>query len=162
MKAATIQQIKEELATVKPAQLTALCLRLAKFKKENKELLTYLLFEAGDEAGYLQSVKNEVEAQFTTINTSSAYFVKKSLRKIIRLINRYTGFSDEASTSIELRIYFCTLYGQYNMAAYKNKMLDNIYDGQVKKINALIKSLHEDLQYDYGRQVKALGNTNKA
>ena len=58
MRAATIQEIKQELATVKPAQLMSLCLRLAKFKKENKELLTYLLFEAGDEAGYLRLHKS--------------------------------------------------------------------------------------------------------
>jgi hypothetical protein len=156
MKPATIQQIKQELTTVKPAQLTALCLRLSKYKKENKELLTYLLFEAGDEAGYLRSVKNEVDTQFTIINTSSAYFIKKSLRKIVRLINRYTNFSDVTTTEVELRIYFCTLFMQYNFANYKSRMLDNIYDGQLKKIHSLIKTLHEDLQYDYNRQVNDL------
>ena len=40
MKAATIHEIKQELVTLKPAALSELCLRLAKFKKENKELLT--------------------------------------------------------------------------------------------------------------------------
>jgi hypothetical protein len=156
MKAATIQEIKQELATVKPAQLMSLCLRLAKFKKENKELLTYLLFEAGDEAGYLQSVKSEIEAQFTTINTSSAYFIKKSLRKVVRMMNRYTGFSDVAQTEVEVRIHFCTLFTQYSFASYKSKMLDNIYDGQLKKIRSTIKTLHEDLQYDYEKQARGL------
>jgi hypothetical protein len=154
MKAATIQEIKQELATVKPAQLTSLCLRLAKFKKENKELLTYLLFEAGNEEGYLRSIKSEIETQFTTINTSSAYFIKKSLRKVVRMMNRYTGFSDVAQTDVELRIHFCTLFTQYNFATYHSKMLDNIYEGQLKKIRTIIKTLHEDLQYDYEKQVK--------
>jgi hypothetical protein len=156
MRAATIQEIKQELTTVKPAQLTSLCLRLAKFKKENKELLTYLLFEAGDEEGYLRSIKAEIELQFTTINTSSAYFIKKSLRKVVRMMNRYTGFSDVAQTDVELRIHFCTLFIQYKFAAYKSKMLDNIYEGQLKKIRTIIKTLHEDLQYDYEKQVKGL------
>ena len=45
MKAATINELKQELQNIPPAKVTELCLRLARFKKENKELLTYLLFE---------------------------------------------------------------------------------------------------------------------
>lgn len=160
MKASTIQQIKQELATLKPAQLNAICLRLAKFKKENKELLTYLLFEASDEAAYLQSVKAELEEQFAAINTSSVYFIKKSLRKVLRTINRYSKYSDETATEIELRLYFCEELKARGWSptgrASKNKVLDNIYEGQVKKVQTLVATLHEDLQYDYMRQVKAL------
>ena len=58
MKAATIHEIKQELVTLKPAALSELCLRLAKFKKENKELLTYLLFEAHNETEYVKSVNH--------------------------------------------------------------------------------------------------------
>ena len=50
MKASTVSELKEELKHLPPAQLLELCLRLARFKKENKELLTYLLFEAHDTA----------------------------------------------------------------------------------------------------------------
>ena len=42
MKAATVKEIKTELENLSPAALLPLTLRLAKFKKENKELLTYL------------------------------------------------------------------------------------------------------------------------
>lgn len=49
MKTATIAELKSELGNVPAPQLAELCIRLAKFKKENKELLTYLLFEAYDE-----------------------------------------------------------------------------------------------------------------
>lgn len=156
MHTATIQQIKQELATLKPAQLNALCLRLAKFKKENKELLSYLLFEASDEAAYLQSVKTELEEQFAAINTSSVYFIKKSLRKIVRIINRYSKYSEETATEIDLRLYFCEQAKAQGFPTGKNKALDNIYEGQVKKIKSLIATLHEDLQYDYTRRVQAL------
>jgi hypothetical protein len=156
MKSATVQQIKQELATLKPAQLNALCLRLAKFKKENKELLSYLLFEASDEAAYLQSVKTELAEQFAAINTSSVYFIKKSLRKIVRLINRYSKYSEETATEIDLRLYFCEQVNAQGFPMGKNKALDNIYEGQVKNIKSLIATLHEDLQYDYTRQVNAL------
>jgi hypothetical protein len=44
MKAATINEIKLELNTIAPAKLLDLCVRLAKYKKENKELLNVPAF----------------------------------------------------------------------------------------------------------------------
>ena len=82
MKAATINELKQELLNEKPAKLVELCIRLARFKKENKELLTYLLFEAHDTEAYIKSVIQEMDSNFETINKSNAYFVKKTLRKI--------------------------------------------------------------------------------
>ena len=76
MKAATVNEIKLELANTPSDQLIDLCLRLAKFKKENKELLSYLLFEAFDEDAYIENIKQETLQQFEEINTSSLYFVK--------------------------------------------------------------------------------------
>ena len=82
MKVASIHELKQELNSIAPATVAALCLRLAKYKKENKELLNYLLFEAHNEQGYIQSVQIEMQTQFSEINTSHLYFAKKSLRKI--------------------------------------------------------------------------------
>jgi len=50
MKAVTINGISQELLNLSPKELCDLCLRLARFRKENKELLTYLLFESSDES----------------------------------------------------------------------------------------------------------------
>lgn len=47
------------------------------FQKENKELLTYLLFEAHDTTAYINGVKAEMDSQFESINKSSVYFVKR-------------------------------------------------------------------------------------
>ena len=49
MKAFSLNELKNELSTLSPAKVLALCMRLAKYKKDNKELLTYLLFHAHDE-----------------------------------------------------------------------------------------------------------------
>ncbi len=56
MKAATVKEIKDELLELPQKELVELCLKLSKFKKENKELLTYQLFEAQDEQGYIRSI----------------------------------------------------------------------------------------------------------
>lgn len=156
MKASTVHEIKQELAGRKPAQLVELCLRLARFKKENKELLTYLLFEAGDEEAYIRSVKREIDELFTTINLSHLYFAKKTLRKIVRVINKYARYSSNKQTEIELRLHFCARLKTSGIPFTRNTVVTNIYEGQLKKIRALLATLHEDLQYDYLKDMNAL------
>jgi hypothetical protein len=149
MKAATVNELKQELINTSPSVLTELCLRLARFKKENKELLTYLLFEAHDTSAYIESVKNNMAIQFADMNKSNVYFVKKSLRKILRTANKYTRYSGLPIVEIELLIYFCTAMKKLNVSINDNQVLFNIYQNQLKKINKAIAGLHEDLQYDY-------------
>ena len=48
MKPEKLTGIKKELSGLSVQQLTDICLRLAKYKKDNKELLNYLLFDADD------------------------------------------------------------------------------------------------------------------
>ena len=78
MKAATVSEIKKELHHRSSDQIEELCLRLARFKKENKELLTYLLFEADDEEGFIEGVKHEIDEHFETININSFFYIKKA------------------------------------------------------------------------------------
>ncbi len=156
MKAATINEIKQELSNSPSSQLTELCLRLARFKKENKELLTYLLFEAHDTAAYIKSVKEEMDSQFEGMNKSNVYFVKKTLRKIIRTAAKYTRYSGLATVEIELLIYFLATMKGLNIPIEKNPVLTNIYQNQLKKVNKAIETLHEDLQYDYLKEVRKL------
>ena len=54
-------------------------MRLTKFKKENKELLTYLLFEADDENGYVAGIKESLHLMFTEVNVKSLYITKKNI-----------------------------------------------------------------------------------
>lgn len=156
MRTASIQEIKEELSTAKPSELAALCLRLARFKKDNKELLTYLLFEAHDEEGYIRSIKMEVDAQFATINFSQLYYVKKSLRKILRIINKQVRYMGSKQAEVELLLYFCTLVKESGIPIERNNVIRNLYYNQLKKLHVGILSMHEDLQYDYLKQVKLL------
>ena len=156
MKSATIHEIKQELSTLKTAQLVELCLRLARFKKENKELLTYLLFEAHDEPGYVNGIKKEIDEHFSEINVSHLYFAKKSLRKIVRIINKFCRYSGSKSTEVELRIYFCTQLKESGIPIRRNALIHNLYQSQLKKIRTVLSTLHEDLQYDYQRGLDEL------
>ena len=149
MKAATVKQLKDELKHSTSEELMNLCLRLSRFKKENKELLTYLLFESNNESGYIESIKQEVDDQFETINTNSYFYIKKSVRKILRLIKKYNRYSLNKETEVELLLYFCEKLKDFEPSIRRNVTLTNIYNRQIIDIKKKITALHEDLQYDY-------------
>jgi hypothetical protein len=115
-----------------------------------------LLFEAHDIPGYIQLVKHEIDSQFESINTVSVYFVKKSLRKIVRITSKYIRYSGSAIVEAELLIYFCQRVNDMDAAVKKNTVIANMYSSQIKKITAAIEGMHEDLQYDYLRTAETL------
>ena len=156
MKTASISEIKQELTNTSQKELLELCLRVIKYKKENKELLTYLLFEAHDQPSYVQNIKTEMDEQFTQINQSNLYFAKKSLRKILKTTNKYIKYTASKETEVELLIYFCTKIKDSGIRINKSVALTNLYNNQVKKIKAVIETLHEDLQHDYNREIEEL------
>jgi hypothetical protein len=156
MKAVSIKELKEELTNNTPKELRDLCLRLARFKKENKELLTYLLFDSSDEVLYIESVKKEVDEQFELINRKSHYLIKKSFRKILRCIRKYARYSQKKETEVELLVYFCTKLKKFTPSIKKNSGLQNFYNKQIETIRKKVTLLHEDLQFDYGIELNEL------
>ncbi|MEF3079565.1 hypothetical protein [Winogradskyella poriferorum] len=156
MKIESIVTIKKELQHLPKEDLLELCLRLGKFKKENKALLTYLLFEAHDEDGYVASVKSSLDELFDGINTDSYFYMKKTIRKILRQIRVYSRYSNKKSTEVELLLYFCEQLNELRPSIHRNKTLSNLYQRQILALKKKISVLHEDLQYDYNLQLEAL------
>lgn len=156
MKSATIQDIKTELKTLPPAQLTELCLRLAKFKKDNKELLTYLLFEAADESGFIAAVKHEIDEGFTELPKPNLYLTKKTLRKVLRTTAKQIRYISSPQAEVELLTYFCRKIRDTKLPIADSPVLNNLYKQQLKKIRSVIDTFHEDLQYDFLRSLKGL------
>lgn len=155
MKPATVKQLKDELKEQPPADLINLCLRLAKFKKENKELLTYLLFDADNEAGYIQDIKEEVDEAFDEINTLSYYYIKKSVRKILRTLKKYIRYSQQKETEVELLLFFLIKMKELRPTYHRNTTLKNLYERQRALLLRKIDGLHEDLQFDFREEVKS-------
>jgi len=149
VKAASIKELKLELSSRSKGELLELCLHLSKFKKENKELLTYLLYEASDEPSYVKSVKKEIEKLFEQVNKRNYYFIKKSVRKILRVIKKYIQYSKKKETEVELLLCFCCELKKLSPSIDVNIALNNIYKRQIKAIKKTICSLHADLQFDY-------------
>jgi len=156
MKTATVKELKQELNYRSQTELLALCLRLSKFKKENKELLTYLLFESSDESTFIDGVKFEISSDFEEINIKSYFYIKKSVRKILRNTKKYIRYSKIKETEIELLLYFCEALKNMRPSYKNNISLLNIYNRQILTIKKAIATLHEDLQYDYGMELEEL------
>jgi hypothetical protein len=154
--ATSLVEIKKELQTLEPAALQEMCLRLAKHKKENKELLAYLLFEAHDEQGYINNVKEELGDLFKTLPPGNLYYVKKTMRKILRFTNRQIKYSGLKQTELELRIYFCNKMKEARIPLPPGSVLFNLYQQQRLKIMAALARLPEDLQFDYEREIANL------
>jgi hypothetical protein len=156
MKAATINEIKRELLSLDAETLSALCLRLAKYKKENKELLTYLIFEAHDENAYVEAVKEETNDLFGTLPDRNTYLIKKTLRKILRFVNKQIKYSGNERTELELRIFFCKKVREAKVPLQHGTVLFNLYQQQLKKITAANEKLEEDLQADYRSDIRSV------
>lgn len=156
MKAVSLREIKKELNTLSTQEIQELCLRLSRFKKENKELLTYLLFESHNETDYIDSVKHYMDDEFKLINTDSYFYIRKSVRKILRNVKKFVRYSQKKETEVELLLYFCKKLKDFKPSISKSTQLQNTYDRQIALAKKHIATLHEDLQYDYNLILEGL------
>jgi hypothetical protein len=156
MKAASVKELKMELSTRSHKELLELCLRLARFKKENKELLTYLLFESDNEFEYIESIKRDMDEQFKQINRKSYFYIRKSIRKILTATKKFIRYSQKKETEVELLIYFCSKMKNFKPSIHRSPALQNLFIRQIELIKKSISQLHEDLQFDYESEMKEL------
>jgi hypothetical protein len=156
MKSASINELKQELQTLPPKKVLELCLRMARFKKENKELLSYLLFDSENEQGYVQSIKNEMDEQFDVLPKGNWYLAKKALRKILKGISKYSKHTTTKESEVEMLMHFCTSVKNSGLRYRSYKALSSLYDQQLKKLGGLVEQVHEDLRFDYKKQLQQL------
>lgn len=153
MKTATIKHIKDELKHLSDDDLIDLCLQLARFKKENKELLTYLLFNASNEARFVTGVKAQMLEEFESINTATYYWMKKTIRKVLRITKKYIRYSKKKETEIELLLFFCQTILTLQPSIKRNTTLWNLYNRQMFLVKKSMKMIHEDLQHDFQKEI---------
>jgi gas vesicle protein len=156
MQIASISEIKKELQTLHAAQLVDLCIKIAKYKKDNKEFLNYLLYQTSNETQFIENIKLEMTELFGDINRTNLYFAKKTIRKILRLANKNAKYSGIVTTNIELLMHFCKELKNTGLDFKKSTVLNNLYNSQIKKIKESLSTLHEDIQYDYQKDLEIL------
>lgn len=156
MKAVTVSVLKKELNEHSHQELIDICLKLAKFKKENKELLTYVLFDSRDEEAYIQEIKEEIDEAFSKLNHDSLYYVKKSVRKILRMLKKYIRYSKKKETEADILLYFCSKLKELKPSHKRSLQMVNIYEQQLRMAKKAIDTLHEDIQYDFHLEIEDL------
>ncbi len=152
----SLSEIKKELKELPKDVLIANLLSLAKYKRESKEYLNYLLFQSHDEDRFIQEAKQEIENSFKEITQSNLYLVKKSLRKILRLVNRYAKYTGNKQREAELILHFLITLKDSGIPYHKNAVLERLYHTQLKKLQTCVSTLHEDLQYDFLKDMEQL------
>jgi len=150
-----LQDIKKELQHLSSLQIADLCLRLARYKKENKELLAYLLFRADNQESFIEQIKAESGFMFSQLPVNS-YNAAKSMRKILRLLGKYIKFMGSKEAEISLLLNFCGNYLQYTDRKVSYKPMRLILTRQLLKLRTLIGKLHEDLQADFTGEYNAI------
>jgi hypothetical protein len=153
MKPETISTLKKELMHLSPDQLVEYCIRLAKHKTENKELLSYLIYQSTDQALFIDEVKKEIDEQFKSLNKSQNFLAKKTVRKVLRTTLKYIKFSGEKTTELELLIYFCKKLRLTGLSLRFGSVLGNLYMRQHQRAKKAMSLLHEDLQMDYADEM---------
>jgi hypothetical protein len=153
---ASIPEIRNELKHLEKKELEELCLKLAKFKKENKELLAYQLFLSGDEEYFIDQIKVEINTQFSEINRNHYYYIKKSVRKILRYAKKYIRFSKQKETEIAILSHFLHCLAKMKPDYSRNSVLRGIYQRELLYVKRCISQLHPDLQLDYRNEIEKL------
>lgn len=156
LETSSLSVIKKELQQMPKEMLVQHLLRLAKYKKDSKELLNYLLFEAHDEAAYIRQVKEEIEEEFKGINYSSIYYIKKGVQRIHRILNKYIRYSGQKTTEVDLLIHFCQQMKGLKTNYKRSRVLTNLYNRQVDTISKTLNKVHEDIRLDYESDLESL------
>lgn len=156
MKSVPLKQIKDELSHKSASELKDLCLQLSRFKKENKELLTYLLFQSSNEEMYIEEVKEHINELFEQVNTKSYFYIRKSVRKILTTTKKYIRYSKKKETEVALLLHFCIKLKEFKPSIQKSPRLLNTYNKQLEQVKKGIEKLHEDLQFDYNELINDL------
>lgn len=149
MKPSSLKDIKSDLKNSTHDELLELTLRLIRFKKDNKELISYLLYEADNDSLFIESAKKDMDESFAQINRSSFFFIRKGIRKILALTKKNIRYAQKKEIEIELLLHFCKCVVQFRPKVDKNKVIMNTLETQIRMIRKSILTLDEDLQHDY-------------
>ena len=102
------------------------------------------------------NIKEEITTQFEQVNRKSYYYVKKSIRKILRNTKKNIRYSKNKQTEVELILFFCKILKDFSPSITKSIPLTNIFEREIQRIKKIILTLDPDLQYDYGIEIDDL------
>lgn len=151
MKAKSLRELREELVYAEKQDLVDFCLQLARFKLENKELLTYELFYKHNKDLYLSEIEAHIDKEFDGLNDASYFYLKKGVQRINRHVKKYIRIAKNPEIEVHLLLYFLKKFTNYEPDLLKDRILNNMYHREYKLVKNRIEKLHPDLQFDYDK-----------
>jgi hypothetical protein len=150
-----LSDLKKELLELSKPELIQLCLRVAKLKRENKELLAYLIFDSEDPLFYAQKLKPEIKEVFKQ-PFQHAYYLTKSIRKAMRLITKYYRFTSNKQGETELLIYLVEEFYLSWRNEYRYQALGKVIYRCLEKAQSNLKKIDEDFRADFEDPINEL------
>jgi len=155
MDTASIKQLKDTLSKLGREALIGLLLRMVKFKKENKELLTFLLFEADDLDAYVYEITLLIKDEFENYRLKTAYYKRKGCRRVLRMLKKYIKYSADKEVEVRLLLAYVSMVAE-SKTFINDRVIQKIALRQLLLAEKSIVKLHEDLQYEYKLELEEL------
>lgn len=150
-----LSDLKKELLVLSKPELIQLCLRVAKLKRENKELLAYLIYDVEDPLFYAEKLKPELKEVFEQ-PFQHAYYLTKSIRKVMRLIAKYYRFTSNKQGETELLIYLVDEFHKSWRNEYRYQALGKVIFRCLEKAESNLKKIDEDFRADFEEPIAQL------
>lgn len=155
MKANSLKEIKTELTEKNKAELIQLCIKLVKLRKENKEMLSFLLFGAENVQSYIDDLKILLQNEFTLLNFPARQKLKH-IRKTLRTLKKHIRYIEHLESEIHLRLWFCqTLIDNCSHAEIRGAY-QKLIQSEIRQIENKIPKLHEDLIFDSRQELEEI------
>ena len=74
----------------------------------------------------------------------------------MRTANKYIRYTGSKTAEAEILLHYAINFKALKLPLQKSTALKKIYEAQKKKIAAAIDTMHEDLQYDYLKELEGL------
>ncbi|MFN5317929.1 MAG: hypothetical protein ACK5CY_03715 [Bacteroidia bacterium] len=151
----SLAALKKELNSLDRIDLVNICARLARYKKENKELLAFLLLDADDPIHYAEKIKPLLDEPFEAPYHSAWAFAKR-LRKALRQIAKYQRFTGSARGEAELLMYLLKKFEGDWRRGITQAGIQKIILRCFEKIESLLDKMDEDYRSDFEEPLAAL------
>ncbi|MCS5489473.1 hypothetical protein [Algoriphagus limi] len=160
MQIPSLAELKKELSFLSEKELISLITDLSKLSRDNKAYLYFKMNEKFDPRLFVDSVKEELDEAFDSVNTGNYYYTKKSAQAIRRKLNKALKLSKNKADQVELILYFCEKLKDHGFLDFRHPVITNLFNIQIGKAQRILESLHVDLQADFQFKLEELKDFN--
>ena len=109
---------------------------------------------------FLFTIQQEIDDQFEAINTKSYFYMKKTIRKVLRGVKTNIRYAKNKETEVALLLYFCEKLKAVRPSIQYNLLLRNLYQTRIvvhrKKNQCFARRFTVRFQNRIGRTASSL------